>query len=57
MGLLYILFSKFVPIIAIWELKVGSHKPVIVRKQVTVVRESGGATPLAAEPGLLTTDT
>jgi len=56
MGLLYILFSKFVPIIAIWELKVGSHKPVFVRKQVTVIRESGGTDPIAAEPGLLTTD-
>jgi molybdopterin-containing oxidoreductase family membrane subunit len=56
MGLLYILFSKFVPIIAIWELKVGSHKPVLVRKQVTVVRESGGTNSIAAEPGLLTTD-
>ncbi len=56
MGLLYILFSKFVPIIAIWELKVGSHKPVLVRKQVTVVRESGGTGSIAAEPGLLTTD-
>ena len=25
MGLLYVLFSKFVPIISIWELKVGTH--------------------------------
>jgi Ni/Fe-hydrogenase subunit HybB-like protein len=25
MGLLYVLFSKFVPIISIWELKVGEH--------------------------------
>ena len=26
MTLLYVLFSKFVPIISIWELKVGEHK-------------------------------
>jgi hypothetical protein len=25
MGLLYTLFAKFVPIISIWELKVGEH--------------------------------
>ena len=27
MGLLYTLFSKFVPIISIWELKAGAHPP------------------------------
>jgi len=25
MGLLYVLFSKAVPIISVWELKVGTH--------------------------------
>jgi Ni/Fe-hydrogenase subunit HybB-like protein len=49
MGLLYILFSKFVPIIAIWELKVGSHKPVVVHKQVKVVRNP---LPVASDGGL-----
>jgi hypothetical protein len=28
MSLLYVLFSKFVPIISIWEMKVGEH-PVV----------------------------
>ncbi len=32
MGLLYMLFAKFVPIISIWEMKVGNqpHPPVAV---------------------------
>jgi hypothetical protein len=55
MGLLYILFSKFVPIISVWELKVGSHKPVPVHHQVNVVRESGTTGAIAAN-GLLSTD-
>jgi len=29
MGLLYTLFSKFVPIISIWELKVGGHPHLV----------------------------
>ena len=56
MGLLYILFSKFVPIISIWELKVGSHKPVPVLHQVNVVRESGEAGAMATGNGLLPTE-
>jgi hypothetical protein len=28
MTLLYVLFSKFVPIISIWEMKVGEQAPV-----------------------------
>jgi Ni/Fe-hydrogenase subunit HybB-like protein len=27
MSLLYVLFAKFVPIISVWELKVGLHPP------------------------------
>ena len=27
MALLYMLFSKFVPIISIWEMKAGEHPP------------------------------
>ena len=34
MGLLYVLFSKFVPIISIWELKVG-EQPEVVDVEVT----------------------
>jgi Ni/Fe-hydrogenase subunit HybB-like protein len=33
MGLLYALFSKFVPIISIWELKVGRHPKRVVTPQ------------------------
>lgn len=56
MGLLYILFSKFVPIIAIWELKVGSHKPSVVRSQLSVVRDQIGSSRLATDYGQRTTD-
>jgi hypothetical protein len=28
MALLYVLFSKFVPIISIWEMKVGEQEPI-----------------------------
>jgi len=56
MGLLYILFSKFVPIISIWELKVGSHKPSVVRSQVSVLRGSSARRSTATDNGLLTTD-
>jgi hypothetical protein len=34
MGLLYVLFSKFVPIISIWELKVG-EQPEVVDAELT----------------------
>ena len=34
MALLYMLFSKFVPIISIWELKVGEH-PELSQPQET----------------------
>jgi molybdopterin-containing oxidoreductase family membrane subunit len=34
MGLLYVLFSKFVPIVSIWELKVG-EQPEVVDPEVT----------------------
>ena len=34
MGLLYTLFAKFVPIISIWELKVGEH-PELTEPQET----------------------
>lgn len=37
MGLLYLLFVKFVPIISIWELKVGLHRQATVGGQVRVV--------------------
>jgi molybdopterin-containing oxidoreductase family membrane subunit len=34
MGLLYTLFSKFVPIISIWELKVGAHpRPTLTQQE------------------------
>ena len=33
MALLYVLFAKFVPIISIWELKVGGHAPHLVTAQ------------------------
>ena len=36
MALFYILFSKFVPIIAIWELKVGFQKKSVVSSQSSV---------------------
>ena len=35
MGLLYVLFSKFCPVISIWELKVGEHpRPAALRAEV-----------------------
>jgi len=38
MALLYLLFSKAVPIISIWELKVGLHKKAIGRSPLSAVR-------------------
>ena len=47
MALLYVLFSKFVPIISIWELKVGEH-PKLTRADETPTkrRRSGGRSPM-----------
>ena len=44
MGLLYMLFSKFVPIISIWELKVGEHPELAPTPQETPTkpRRCGG---------------
>ena len=40
MGLLYVLFAKFVPIISVWELKVGERKLSVVRgHEQSVVRD------------------
>jgi hypothetical protein len=33
MSLLYVLFAKFVPIISVWELKVGGHDAPPVRAE------------------------
>jgi hypothetical protein len=41
MSLLYVLFAKFVPIISVWELKVGMHPP-----------HPGATTPLEETEGL-----
>jgi molybdopterin-containing oxidoreductase family membrane subunit len=41
MALLYVLFAKLVPIISVWELKVGLHPPVVpvVREEVDQMEE------------------
>ncbi|HEV2178055.1 MAG TPA: NrfD/PsrC family molybdoenzyme membrane anchor subunit [Terriglobia bacterium] len=52
MMLLYVLFAKFVPIISIWELKLGERKPV-VSPQLSVVASD---LPALAEPTGLATD-
>ena len=44
MGLLYMLFVKFVPIISIWELKVGQRKRVVVDNLLVVASEPAEAT-------------
>jgi Ni/Fe-hydrogenase subunit HybB-like protein len=49
MALLYILFSKFVPIIAIWELKAGSHKTTVDRRHLSIVRSHSPAVPAIRE--------
>jgi len=53
MGLLYALFSKAVPIISIWELKVGLHASSVVRSPLSVAGTSGR---LTTGHGQLTTD-
>jgi hypothetical protein len=40
MAFLYVLFSKFVPIISIWELKVGAHpRPVLTPQEEEEAQE------------------
>jgi len=41
MGLLYVLFCKFVPIISIWELKVGQHPPLKAAEAVQAAEAAG----------------
>ena len=41
MALLYALFSKFVPIISIWELKVGEHPKLKVAASVQDAEAAG----------------
>jgi molybdopterin-containing oxidoreductase family membrane subunit len=41
MGLLYVLFSKAVPIISIWELKVGEHSELKAAESVAAAEASG----------------
>jgi molybdopterin-containing oxidoreductase family membrane subunit len=53
MALLYILFSKAVPIISIWELKLGLHKTSVVRSPLP---DAGRALPLTTDRGQQTTD-
>ena len=43
MALLYMLFSKFVPIISIWELKVGERKTSAVPSRLSVVSHESSA--------------
>ena len=41
MGLLYLLFSKFIPIISIWELKVGEHPKLKIAAKVQDAEAAG----------------
>ena len=41
MGLLYTLFSKFIPLISIWEMKVGEHPEVKEAASIAVAQEAG----------------
>ncbi len=41
MDLLYILFCKFVPIISIWELKVGQHSELKAAEAVAEAEAAG----------------
>src|SRR5678816_2148470 len=41
MGLLYLLFSKFIPIISIWELKVGEHPKLKIAAKVQDAEATG----------------
>ena len=47
MTLLYVLFSKFVPIISIWELKAGQHERsgVTLEEEEQEARGLSGARP------------
>jgi len=44
MGLLYLLFSKFIPIISIWEMKVGEHPEIRIAAQVQEAEAAGELT-------------
>jgi molybdopterin-containing oxidoreductase family membrane subunit len=52
MGMLYLLFAKFVPIISIWELKAGLQKASVVRGQLSVAGSQSSA--LSRQPSALT---
>jgi molybdopterin-containing oxidoreductase family membrane subunit len=41
MALLYLLFSKFIPIISIWEMKVGEHPHIKVAEEVQKAEAAG----------------
>jgi hypothetical protein len=41
MALLYLLFSKFIPIICIWEMKVGEHPHIKVAAEVQEAEAAG----------------
>jgi molybdopterin-containing oxidoreductase family membrane subunit len=41
MALLYLLFSKFIPIISIWEMKVGEHPDIKVAEHVQKAEAAG----------------
>jgi molybdopterin-containing oxidoreductase family membrane subunit len=41
MALLYLLFSKFIPIISIWEMKVGEHPHIKVAAEVQEAEAAG----------------
>jgi molybdopterin-containing oxidoreductase family membrane subunit len=41
MGLLYVLFSKVVPIISMWEMKIGEHPEVKQAAAVAAAQEAG----------------
>jgi len=56
MALLYILFSKFVPIIAIWEFKVGFQKQSMVSSPLPNVGDSLNAGTMQIDRGLLNTE-
>ena len=53
MGMLYLLFAKFVPIISMWELKVGLHKPSVASRSLQVARVP---LELVPDPEVETTD-
>jgi Ni/Fe-hydrogenase subunit HybB-like protein len=53
MAMLYLLFAKFVPIISMWELKVGLQQTSVVRRPLSVAKTTLG---LATDPSVGTTD-